>query len=48
MLYWVLIIGIMIVSLVVQQSLKGKFKKYSQVGLNMGLSGKEVCRAHAS
>jgi len=41
-LYWVLIIGIMIVSLVVQQSLKSKFKKYSKVGLQIGLSGKEV------
>ena len=42
LMYIVLIVGIMIVSLVVQQSLKRKFKKYSQVGLSMGLSGKEV------
>jgi len=42
MTYWVLIIGIMIVSFVVQQRLKGKFNKYSKVGLQMGLTGKEV------
>lgn len=41
-MYLILIIGIMIVSLVVQQSLKSKFKKYSKVGLQIGLSGKEV------
>lgn len=38
----VLVIGIMIVSLVVQQSLKSKFNKYSKVGLQIGLSGKEI------
>jgi len=38
----VLVIGIMIVSWAVQNSLKRKFKKYSQVGLSIGLSGKEV------
>ncbi len=38
----VLVIGIMIVSWVVQNSLKRKFKKYSEVGLQIGLSGKEV------
>ncbi len=41
---FVLIIGIMIVSLVVQQRLKSKFKKYSQVGLQAGLTGKEVAQ----
>lgn len=40
--YWILIIGIMIVSLVVQQRLKSKFNKYSKVGLQLNLSGKEV------
>ncbi|WP_422355743.1 zinc metallopeptidase [Roseivirga pacifica] len=40
--YFVLIIGIMIVSFVVQQRLKSKFNKYSKVGLKIGLSGKEV------
>ncbi len=38
----VLVVGIMIVSWAVQNSLKRKFKKYSQVGLSIGLSGKEV------
>ncbi|OEK05985.1 zinc metallopeptidase [Roseivirga misakiensis] len=37
-----LVVGIMIISWAVQNSLKRKFKKYSQVGLHMGLSGKEV------
>lgn len=41
-MYLILVIGIMIVSLVVQQSLKSKFNKYSKVGLQNGLSGKEV------
>lgn len=41
-MYIVLVIGIMIVSLVVQQSLKSKFNKYSKVGLQIGLSGKEI------
>lgn len=41
-MYLILIIGIMIVSFAVQQSLKGKFNKYSKVGLQIGLSGKEV------
>ncbi len=43
-MYLVLIIGVMIVSLVVQQSLKSKFKKYSKVGLQNGLSGEEVAK----
>lgn len=41
-MFYVLVIGIMIVSWAVQNSLKRKFKKYSEVGLQMGLSGKEV------
>lgn len=41
-LYWILIIGIMIVSFVVQQRLKNKFNKYSKIGLQMNLTGKEV------
>ena len=42
MIGYILIGGIFIVSLVVQSSLKRKFKKYSQMGLQMGLSGREV------
>lgn len=41
-MFIVLVVGIMIISWAVQSSLKRKFKKYSQVGLQMGLSGKEV------
>ncbi|MFY0594153.1 zinc metallopeptidase [Roseivirga sp.] len=41
-LFIALIVGIAIISWAVQSSLKRKFKKYSQVGLQMGLSGKEV------
>ena len=41
-MYLVLVIGIMIISWSVQNSLKRKFKKYSEVGLSMNLSGKEV------
>jgi uncharacterized protein len=40
----ILIIGIifMIIGWAIQSTLKGKFRKYSQVGLSSGLSGKEV------
>ena len=41
-LFIALIVGIMIISWAVQNSLKRKFKKYTKVGLQMGLSGKEV------
>ncbi|MFQ5446698.1 MAG: zinc metallopeptidase [Saprospiraceae bacterium] len=45
MLYWVLIIGMSIVGFVISNRLKGKFKKYSQVGLRSGMNGKEVAEA---
>ena len=41
-MFLVLIIVIAIVSWVVQNNLKKKFKKYSQVGLNIGLTGREI------
>ncbi len=41
-IYWVIIGAVALVSFLVQQSLKRKFKKYSQINLAMGLSGKEV------
>ena len=41
-MYWILFIGIAIVSFVVQQSLQSKFKKYSQVPMANGMTGKEV------
>jgi hypothetical protein len=41
-MFLVLIIGIAIVSWLVQNSLKRKFKKYSKIGLQIGLSGREI------
>ena len=41
-MYWILFIGIAILSFVVQQSLQSKFKKYSQVPMTNGMTGKEV------
>jgi uncharacterized protein len=45
MLYWVLIIGMSVIGFVISNRLKGKFKKYSQVGLRSGMDGKEVAEA---
>lgn len=45
MLYWVLIIGMSVVGFVISNRLKGKFKKYSQVGLRSGMDGKDVAEA---
>jgi len=42
LVFIVLIVSIGIVSWTVQRSLKKKFKKYSEVGLKISLSGKEV------
>lgn len=42
MLFLVLIIGIALVSWLVQNSLKRKFKKYSKIGLQIGLNGREI------
>jgi len=41
-MYFILFIGIMILSFVVSQKLKNKFKKYSQIRWNADLSGREV------
>ena len=41
-MFLILIIVIAIVSWVVQNNLKRKFKKYSKVGLNIGLTGREI------
>ncbi len=40
--YWVLIGGIALISWLVSNQLKSKFKKYSQVHLRNGMSGKEI------
>jgi hypothetical protein len=42
MIMMVILVGFMIVGFVVQARLKSKFKKYSEVGLANGLSGKEI------
>lgn len=41
-MYWILFIAIAIASYVVQQNLQQKFKRYSQIPTNEGLSGREV------
>jgi Zn-dependent membrane protease YugP len=41
-MYFILFIGIMILSFVVSNRLKSKFKKYSQIRWNADLSGREV------
>ena len=42
MLYFVLIGGVMLLSMYVSNRLKSKFKKYSQIQLRNGMSGKEI------
>jgi uncharacterized protein len=42
MLIWIIFIGFMVMSLVVSLVLKSKFKKYSQIALDNGMSGKDV------
>ena len=41
---WIIMIAIMVVSVIVQQMLKSRFNKYSQVGLPSGMSGAEVAQ----
>ncbi len=40
--YWVIFIGIALASWIVQAVLQSKFKKYSQVRITSGMTGKEV------
>ena len=40
--YWILFIGIAILSYIVQANLQSKFKKYSKIPLMNGMTGKEV------
>ena len=40
--YWILFIGIAIVSYMVQSQLQSKFKKYSRIPLANGMTGKDV------
>ena len=39
---WIIMIGIMLLSMVVSMTLKSKFKKYSKILLDSGMSGREV------
>jgi Zn-dependent membrane protease YugP len=41
-LYWAIFIGIAVISWIVSAGLKSKFKRYSQIPLPSGLTGKEV------
>ncbi|MGO1521409.1 MAG: zinc metallopeptidase, partial [Sphingobacterium sp.] len=43
-MYWILFIGIMLVSWIVQFRFKKKFKKYSEMPLSSGLSGAEIAQ----
>ena len=41
-MYWLLFIGIALISYIVQQNLNSKFKKFSKVPLSSGMTGREV------
>lgn len=41
-MYWILFIGIAVISYIVQASLQSKFKKYSKMPLASGTTGKDV------
>ncbi len=41
-MYWILFIGIAIISYVVQANLKNKFERYSRLVLNNGITGREI------
>jgi Zn-dependent membrane protease YugP len=39
---WIIMIGIMVLSMIVSMTLKSKFSKYSKIPLDNGMSGREV------
>ncbi|MBV2228314.1 MULTISPECIES: zinc metallopeptidase [Sphingobacterium] len=43
-MYWIIFIGIMVVSWIVQFTFRNKFKKYSEMPLSSGLSGAEIAQ----
>ncbi|MCY4778148.1 zinc metallopeptidase [Sphingobacterium sp. UT-1RO-CII-1] len=43
-LYWIIFIGIALISWIVQARFKSKFKKYSEMPLTSGMSGAEVAQ----
>ena len=42
MYYWILFIGVALLSWLVQANLQSKFKKFSKVPLASGMTGREV------
>jgi len=42
--YWILFIGIMLVSMIVQWRFKSKFKKYSEMPLSSGMTGRDIAQ----
>ena len=42
MIYWILFIGIALVSYLVQAQLNSKFEKYSKVPNESGMTGREI------
>ena len=47
-LQWIIFIGVAVVSWLVQMNLQNKFKKYSQIPTNNGMTGREVAQTMAS
>lgn len=41
-MYWILFIGIALISYIVQQNLNSKFKNFSKIPLSSGMTGREV------
>jgi len=41
-MYWILFIGVAIISYLVQANLKNKFKKYAEIPVDNGMSGREI------
>ena len=39
---WVIFIGIMVLSWIVSATLKSKFRKYSKIPVDNGMTGKEI------
>ncbi len=43
-MYWIIFGGIMLVSFIVQWRFKGKFKKYSEMPLSNGMTGRDIAQ----
>lgn len=42
--YWIIFIGIMLASMIVQWRFKSKFKKYSEMPLSSGMTGRDIAQ----